>query len=128
MSDSGFNGAITAEVIVVTSTLCTWGAAPVAGWPARSSALINKGVGACGVWGAELGIHTIEWHVVGHSVLVSASVTGTEVSSSPTTLGKVERTAHLWIISVHDSIICFILVPPIWKTISVLIGVKTVCE
>ena len=74
MSDSGFNGAVTAEVVVVTSTLSAWSATPVAGWAARCCALIDKGIGARGVRRAELCVHTIEWHVVGHSVLISTSI------------------------------------------------------
>ena len=72
--------------------------------------------------------NAVQWHLICNRIGISTDESLSEVSDSMATNAHVECATHLHVVDVHDTIVSFVLVPPIWKAVRILVDVQSIDE
>ena len=75
-----------------------------------------------------MGVHAVERHLVGKGIGVAADESLAEITSCPAADREVVGPAHLDVMDIENTVIAFVLIPPIRHAVGVLVDVQSVDE
>ena len=122
------NGSVATKVVVPASDTLDGRTAPVSRGAPGGCALVEGGVRSRRVRCPKLGVHAVERHLVGKGIGVTADESLAEITSGPAADREVVAPAHLDVMDIENTVIAFVLIPPIRHAVGVLVDVQSVDE